>query len=321
MGYYRVSNGAIVSTTTTTSFASSTPRTNRTAEMNGGTHKISFSPSLSTPRHQKRNRSVPSDVNTNISSNIGAGINNNNNNCNKMNHSLSHATASSAARKKENSPVHCRFWNVHWLASTTMTWIGVAIVLVACWNIFCFSSLTALSTLSILSLSSSSSWPSFSIIKEPFGQFQQHGTGHRHHDHHHNALARSLRNFRSAREWNETANSRWHEWNDEIPSYRSNKNNINYNMILNRTKRRRVINRDSFSACLLIKDDNDILNEFIAYHYHVLKVTCRQVLSSLYLYIYIYICIYLLYFDVSPPLLTICCFSPVRVATLFSRCD
>ena len=29
---------------------------------------------------------------------------------------------------------------------------------------------------------------------------------------------------------------------------------------------------DSFSACLLLKDDNDILNEWIAYHYHVLKL-------------------------------------------------
>ena len=28
----------------------------------------------------------------------------------------------------------------------------------------------------------------------------------------------------------------------------------------------------SFSACLLIRDDNDILNEWIAYHYHVLKM-------------------------------------------------
>ena len=29
---------------------------------------------------------------------------------------------------------------------------------------------------------------------------------------------------------------------------------------------------DSFSACLLLKDDNDILNEWIAYHYHTLKL-------------------------------------------------
>jgi hypothetical protein len=29
---------------------------------------------------------------------------------------------------------------------------------------------------------------------------------------------------------------------------------------------------DNFSACLLVKDDNDILNEWIAYHYHVLKL-------------------------------------------------
>jgi hypothetical protein len=29
---------------------------------------------------------------------------------------------------------------------------------------------------------------------------------------------------------------------------------------------------DHFSACLLVKDDNDILNEWIAYHYHVLKL-------------------------------------------------
>jgi hypothetical protein len=28
----------------------------------------------------------------------------------------------------------------------------------------------------------------------------------------------------------------------------------------------------TFSACLLIKDDNDILSEWIAYHYHVLKM-------------------------------------------------
>jgi hypothetical protein len=32
------------------------------------------------------------------------------------------------------------------------------------------------------------------------------------------------------------------------------------------------LEQDSFSACLLIKDDNDILNEWIAYHYHVLKL-------------------------------------------------
>jgi hypothetical protein len=29
---------------------------------------------------------------------------------------------------------------------------------------------------------------------------------------------------------------------------------------------------DSFAFCLLIKDDNDLLNEWIAYHYHVLKL-------------------------------------------------
>ena len=28
----------------------------------------------------------------------------------------------------------------------------------------------------------------------------------------------------------------------------------------------------SVSACLLIKDDNEILNEWIAYHYHVLRL-------------------------------------------------
>jgi hypothetical protein len=31
-------------------------------------------------------------------------------------------------------------------------------------------------------------------------------------------------------------------------------------------------NNNTFSACLLIKDDNDILNEWIAYHYHVLNL-------------------------------------------------
>jgi hypothetical protein len=31
-------------------------------------------------------------------------------------------------------------------------------------------------------------------------------------------------------------------------------------------------NMTTFSACLLIKDDNDILNEWIAYHYHVLNL-------------------------------------------------
>ena len=29
---------------------------------------------------------------------------------------------------------------------------------------------------------------------------------------------------------------------------------------------------NSFSACMLIKDDNDLLNEWLAYHYHVLNL-------------------------------------------------
>jgi hypothetical protein len=32
------------------------------------------------------------------------------------------------------------------------------------------------------------------------------------------------------------------------------------------------IDKDAFSFCLLIKDDNDIINEWIAYHYHTLKL-------------------------------------------------
>ena len=32
------------------------------------------------------------------------------------------------------------------------------------------------------------------------------------------------------------------------------------------------LQQDSFSACLLIRDDNDILNEWIAYHYHTIKL-------------------------------------------------
>ena len=32
------------------------------------------------------------------------------------------------------------------------------------------------------------------------------------------------------------------------------------------------LDQDSFSACLLIRDDNDILNEWIAYHYHTIKL-------------------------------------------------
>ena len=32
------------------------------------------------------------------------------------------------------------------------------------------------------------------------------------------------------------------------------------------------LEQDSFSGCLLLKDDNDILNEWIAYHYHVIKL-------------------------------------------------
>ncbi|KAL3928859.1 MAG: hypothetical protein SGBAC_012466 [Bacillariaceae sp.] len=32
------------------------------------------------------------------------------------------------------------------------------------------------------------------------------------------------------------------------------------------------LEQDSFSVCMLIKDDNDILNEWIAYHYHTLKL-------------------------------------------------
>jgi hypothetical protein len=32
------------------------------------------------------------------------------------------------------------------------------------------------------------------------------------------------------------------------------------------------LEQDSFSACLLVKDDNDILNEWIAYHYHTLQL-------------------------------------------------
>ncbi len=32
------------------------------------------------------------------------------------------------------------------------------------------------------------------------------------------------------------------------------------------------LDEDSLSACLLVKDDNDILNEWIAYHHHVLKL-------------------------------------------------
>jgi hypothetical protein len=32
------------------------------------------------------------------------------------------------------------------------------------------------------------------------------------------------------------------------------------------------LEQDSFSACLLVKDDNDILNEWIAYHYHTIQL-------------------------------------------------
>jgi Glycosyl transferase family 2 len=32
------------------------------------------------------------------------------------------------------------------------------------------------------------------------------------------------------------------------------------------------LSHDTFSACLLIKDDNDLLNEWLAYHYHVLTL-------------------------------------------------
>jgi hypothetical protein len=35
---------------------------------------------------------------------------------------------------------------------------------------------------------------------------------------------------------------------------------------------RRTTTGDSFSFCVLLKDDNDILNEWIAYHYHTLNL-------------------------------------------------
>jgi hypothetical protein len=45
--------------------------------------------------------------------------------------------------------------------------------------------------------------------------------------------------------------------------------------VMNSTKTNKTSNNDpskTFSACLLVKDDNDILNEWIAYHYHTLNL-------------------------------------------------
>ena len=75
---------------------------------------------------------------------------------------------------------------------------------------------------------------------------------------------------------------------DVADEHGSSKDNMNFPsepLMLTRARQAAAVRafdesgRDSFSACMLIKDDNDILNEWLAYHYHTIGL--RYVIAAL----------------------------------------